>query len=47
MDAAYVAERVLTVEELKAYVDREWPEAKSEPAPKRSLIYGDGEMLLC
>ena len=24
-DAAYVAERVLTVEELKAYVDREWP----------------------
>ena len=24
-DAAYVAERVLTVDELKAYVDREWP----------------------
>ncbi len=24
MDAAYVAERVLTVDELKAYVDREW-----------------------
>ncbi len=25
MDAAYVADRVLTVDELKAYVDREWP----------------------
>lgn len=24
-DAAYVAERVLTADELKAYVDREWP----------------------
>lgn len=24
-DAAYVAERVLTIEELKAYVDQEWP----------------------
>jgi hypothetical protein len=24
-DTAYVAERVLTVDELKAYVDREWP----------------------
>ncbi|MEJ0089389.1 MAG: LysM peptidoglycan-binding domain-containing protein [Limisphaerales bacterium] len=27
MDAAYVAERVLTVGELKAYVDDNWPEA--------------------
>jgi tetratricopeptide (TPR) repeat protein len=27
LDAAYVAERVLTVDELKAYVDREWPAA--------------------
>jgi hypothetical protein len=26
MDAAYVAERVLTVEELKRYVDAQWPE---------------------
>lgn len=25
MDAAYVAERVLTVDELKTYVDRNWP----------------------
>jgi hypothetical protein len=28
MDAAYVAERVLTVEELKSYVDGRWPEAQ-------------------
>ena len=25
MDAAYVAERVLTTEELKTYIDRHWP----------------------
>ena len=25
MDAAYVAERVLTIDELKTYVDRQWP----------------------
>lgn len=31
MDAAYVAERVLTVDELKTYVDRQWP---WQPAPK-------------
>jgi hypothetical protein len=29
-DAAYVAERVLTVEELKAYVDLKWPSAAVE-----------------
>ncbi len=29
MDAAYVAERVLTTDELKVYVERNWPEAKS------------------
>jgi len=29
MDAAYVAERVLTTDELKVYVDREWPAAAS------------------
>lgn len=28
MDAAYVAERVLTLDELKKYVDRSWPENK-------------------
>src|SRR5436305_10295552 len=30
MDAAYVAERVLTLDELKGYVDREWPAASAE-----------------
>jgi photosystem II stability/assembly factor-like uncharacterized protein len=29
MDAAYVAERILTVGELKAYVDRNWPAVSS------------------
>lgn len=40
MDAAYVAERVLTVDELKRYVDRNWPEAtnKSLAGPR----YYDG-----
>lgn len=27
MDAAYVAERILTVDELKSYVDSDWPES--------------------
>jgi len=31
-DAAYVAERVLTVEELKAYIDREWGDAEEDGA---------------
>lgn len=31
MDAAYVAERVLTVDELKTYVDRNWPAATPQP----------------
>jgi hypothetical protein len=30
MDAAYVAERVLKADELKAYVDRRWPPPKPE-----------------
>lgn len=33
MDAAYVAERVLTVEELKACVDRDWPDADLSKSP--------------
>ena len=33
MDAAYVAERVLTTDELKSYVDRDWPDSnESESA---------------
>lgn len=31
MDAAYVAERVLTADELKAYVDGNWPAADAGP----------------
>lgn len=31
-DAAYVAERVLTVNELKAYVDRDWPGPLTQPS---------------
>ena len=50
-DAAYVAERVLTLEELEAYVQRNWPEpprpTAAQPAPgaqaadKRGLYYRD------
>jgi hypothetical protein len=39
-DAAYVAERVLTTDELKTYVDRTWPvvkEAQSEREPVEGL----------
>ena len=32
MDAAYVAERVLTEQELKAYVDRNWPPVSASEA---------------
>lgn len=31
IDAAYLAERVLTADELVAYVDRNWPDAKQSP----------------
>lgn len=31
-DAAYVAERVLTLDELKKFVDRSWPSANPRPA---------------
>jgi len=34
-DAAYVAERVLHLDELVAYVDRNWPEARPSPEPAR------------
>ncbi|MBE0539986.1 MAG: LysM peptidoglycan-binding domain-containing protein [Verrucomicrobia bacterium] len=39
MDAAYVAERVLTVDELKGYVDRAWPVARRD---KQVETDGDG-----
>jgi len=38
LDAAYVAERVLTVEELKTYVDRNWP-APEEPQTHRKSLW--------
>lgn len=39
-DAAYVAERVLTIEELKAYVDKEWPEALQKTVDDESVDGG-------
>ena len=40
MDAAYVAERVLTLDELKAFVDRNYPPAppSHEPVPRADVI---------
>ena len=44
LDAAYVAERVLTTRELVNYVDRHWP-GPSEPATRpRPLYHGMGSM---
>jgi hypothetical protein len=36
IDAAYVAERVLTVDELKTYVDRHWPASAVSDSTKES-----------
>jgi phage tail protein X len=36
MDAAYVAERVLTAEELKSYVDENWPPVSPEQIAKET-----------
>lgn len=38
-DAAYVAERVLTLDELKIYVDRYWREPKGSVPPKMNVGY--------
>ena len=43
MDAAYVAERVLTTEELKAYVDRNWPPLPPADQTKEIREIHDGE----
>jgi hypothetical protein len=40
-EAAYVAERVLSVEELKSYVDRTWPAATIEQAAEEEEKYGE------
>ena len=42
MDAAYVAERILTVDELQAYVDSDWPEASSTNADQDQGRFDDG-----
>lgn len=39
-DAAYVAERVLTANELKAYVDRHWPEVANETSGETNEVEG-------
>jgi hypothetical protein len=44
MDAAYVAERILTVDELKAYVDRNWPEVPLPPLQKQMIANDDTNM---
>lgn len=40
-DAAYVAERVLTVDELKAYVDREWPTRSAATNAPEAVVEAD------
>lgn len=40
-DAAYVAERVLSLDELKSYVDREWPPASAQQELEEAEIYGE------
>jgi hypothetical protein len=44
MDAAYVAERVLTVEELKQYVDRFWPAVSTEQVAKEKQHFGESSV---
>ena len=43
-DAAYVAERVLTTEELKAYVDREWPSVTAEQEAAENKNFGHNDI---
>lgn len=44
MDAAYVAERVLSLEELKTYVDRFWPAAPPEQVAQEEEHWGDSDV---
>ena len=44
MDAAYVAERVLTADELKTYVDGYWPPVPPEQAAEETGKYGQSEV---
>lgn len=43
MDAAYVAERVLTTDELKTYVDRDWPPVSAAERASETRHVSDGE----
>jgi hypothetical protein len=43
MDAAYVAERVLTPDELKTYVDRNWPAVVHDPGAAEAEAADSGE----
>ena len=44
MDAAYVAERVLTADELKTYVDGYWPPVPPEQVAEENEKYGQSEI---
>jgi len=44
MDAAYVAERVLTADDLKTYVDRYWPPVPPEQVADENEKYGQSEV---
>jgi LysM repeat protein len=44
MDAAYVAERVLTADELKTYVDYYWPPVPPEQVAEENEKYGGSEI---
>jgi hypothetical protein len=44
MDAAYVAERVLTADELKSYVDGYWPPVTPAQAAEEQEKYGESEI---
>jgi tetratricopeptide (TPR) repeat protein/LysM repeat protein len=44
MDAAYVAERVLTADELKTYVDNYWPPVPAEQVAEENEKYGQSEI---
>jgi LysM repeat protein len=41
MDAAYVAERVLTTDELKEYVDRSWPAVPAQQVAEEQARFGE------
>lgn len=46
MDAAYVAERVLTPDELKNYVNENWPSVSPEESVRETKDTHDGESLM-